>query len=43
MNYTFFAIACYIIMRGMQVLLEEHQPKPWYKLLMRGISVVTIY
>jgi hypothetical protein len=27
MNYTLFAIACYIVMRGLQVLFAEYAPE----------------
>jgi hypothetical protein len=43
MNYTFFAIACYIIMRGIQVLFEEHTDKKWYKTLLKTITVIMLY
>ena len=43
MNYTFFAVSCYIIMRGFQVLFEEHADKKWYKVLVKSITILMIY
>ena len=43
MNYTLFAIACYIVMRGIQVLFEEQAQKTWYKVLIKSVTVVMIY
>jgi uncharacterized membrane protein YcjF (UPF0283 family) len=43
MNYTLFAIACYIIMRGMQVLFEEYAQKSWYKVVIKSMTVVMLY
>jgi hypothetical protein len=41
--YTVYAISCYIIMRGFQVLLEEHNQKKWYKNLIGVWTVFTLY
>lgn len=41
--YTLFAISCYIILRGLQVLLEEHVRKTWYKRLIKTWTVVMLY
>jgi hypothetical protein len=43
MNYTLFAIAWYIIMRGLQVLFEEHLQKKWFKILIRLVTIVMLY
>ena len=43
MNYTFFAIGCYILMRGLQVLFEEQSQKLWFKVLIKVAAVITIY
>ena len=43
MNYTLFAIACYIVMRGLQVLFEEQAQKSWYKILIKSVTVVMLY
>jgi succinate dehydrogenase hydrophobic anchor subunit len=43
MNYTLFAIACYIIMRGMQVLFEEYAQRSWYKIAIKAMTVVMLY
>jgi hypothetical protein len=43
MNYTLFAIACYIVMRGMQVLFEESLKKKWFKITIKIITIVMIY
>lgn len=43
MNYTFFAIACYIIMRGLQVLFSEYSQKLWYKIIIKSATVVMLY
>ena len=39
MPYTFYAISCYILMRGLQVLFEEYKDKLWYKILIKTITV----
>ena len=41
--YTMYAISCYIIMRGLQVLLEQHNQKQWYKNLIGTWTVFTRY
>ncbi|MCJ7525338.1 MAG: hypothetical protein MUP71_08970 [Candidatus Aminicenantes bacterium] len=43
MNYTLFAIACYIIMRGLQVLFAEYSQKLWYKIVIKSATVVMLY
>jgi hypothetical protein len=43
MNYTLFAIACYIVMRGLQVLLSEYAQKLWYKIVIKSMTVVMLY
>lgn len=43
MNYTFFTIACYVIMRGLQVLFEEHNQKKWYKILIKVVTIIMLY
>jgi len=43
MNYTFFAIACYIVMRGVQVLFEEQNQKKWYKVLLKAVTVIMLF
>jgi len=43
MNYTLFAIACYIIMRGLQVLFSEYSQKMWYKVVIKSATVVMLY
>jgi len=43
MNYTLFAIACYIIMRGLQVLFSEYSQKMWYKVVIKSMTVVMLY
>ena len=43
MNYTLFAIACYIIMRGLQVLFVEYLDKMWYKIVIKSVTVVMLY
>ena len=43
MNYTLFAIACYIIMRGLQVLFSEYAQKLWYKIVIKSTTVVMLY
>ena len=43
MNYTLFAIACYIIMRGLQVLFSEYAQKMWYKIIINSMTVVMLY
>ena len=42
-RYTLFAKSCYIILRGLQVLLEEHVQKTWYKRLIKTWTVVMLY
>jgi len=41
--YTMFAISCYIIMRGLQVLLEEHVQKRWYKIIINSWTILMLY
>ena len=41
--YTLFAISCYIILRGLQVLLEEHLQRRWCKRLMKTWTVIMLY
>ena len=43
MNYALFAIAFYFIMRGIQVLFEEHSKKRWYKILLKVVTVIMLY
>jgi hypothetical protein len=43
MNYTLFAIACYIVMRGLQVLFGEYAQKLWYKILIKSVTVIMLY
>jgi hypothetical protein len=43
MNYTLFAIAWYIIMRGLQVLFAEHLEKKWFRTLIKIVTVVMLY
>jgi hypothetical protein len=43
MNYTLFAIACYIVMRGLQVLLAEYMDRMWYKIIIKSVTLVMLY
>jgi hypothetical protein len=43
MNYTFFAIGCYIVMRGLQVLFEESLHAKWCKVLIRVVTLIMLY
>ncbi len=43
MNYTLFAIACYIVMRGLRVLFAEYLDRPWCKWLVKSVTVVMLY
>jgi len=43
MNYTLFAIACYIVMRGLQVLFAEYALKLWFKIVIKSVTVVMLY
>jgi hypothetical protein len=43
MNYTLFAIACYIVMRGLQVLFVEYLEKTWYKVVIKSVTVIMLY
>ena len=43
MNYTLFAIACYITMRGLQVLFAEYLEKTWCKVVVKSVTVVMLY
>jgi uncharacterized membrane protein YcjF (UPF0283 family) len=43
MNYTLFAIACYIVMRGLQVLFEEYARRTWYKIVIKSMTLVMLY
>ncbi len=41
--YTLFAISCYIILRGLQVLLGEYEDRKWYKITVKTWTVVMLY
>jgi hypothetical protein len=43
MNYTLFAIACYIVMRGLQVLFVEYLDTLWYKVVIKSATLVMLY
>lgn len=43
MNYTLVAIACYIVMRGLQVLFVESLDRLWYKVVIKTATVVMLY
>jgi len=43
MNYTLFAIGCYIVMRGLQVLLVEYLETIWYKVVVKSVTLVMLY
>ena len=43
MNYTLFAIGCYIVMRGIQVLFEEDLQKRWCKILIKIVTGIMLY
>ena len=43
MNYTFFAIGWYIVMRGLQVLFEEHMGKKWVNILIKVVTLIMLY
>jgi hypothetical protein len=42
MNYTFFAISCYIILRATEVLAEGSE-KQWPRRTIKVIAVLTLY
>ncbi|MGA2143018.1 MAG: hypothetical protein ABSG94_11445 [Brevinematales bacterium] len=43
MDYTFFAIACYIVMRAFRQIFEEYREKTWFKIIYKIIAVATCY
>jgi hypothetical protein len=43
MAYTLCAIGCYIVMRALQVLFEEHLQKRWCKIVIKTVTVITLY
>jgi hypothetical protein len=43
MNYTFFAIGCYILMRGLQVLFEDNLKSRWCKIVIKSVTVIMLY
>ncbi len=43
MSYTLVAIACYIVMRGLQVLFEEKLQARWCKILIKTVTVIMLY
>lgn len=43
MNYTLFAVACYIVMRGLQVLFAEYLDALWYKIVIKSATLVMLY
>lgn len=43
MNYTFFAIGCYIIMRAVPVVFEDQAQQKGYKVAIKVIALITLY
>lgn len=43
MNYTLFAIAWYIIMRGLQVLFAGQAENRWFSIMIRIVTLVMLY
>jgi len=43
MNYTFFAVGCYIAMRAVQVLCEGKARARWFRVLITVVSILTLY
>jgi hypothetical membrane protein len=43
MNYVLYAIACYIIMRGLQVIFEEQQKKTWFRVVIKVWALFTLF
>lgn len=41
--YTLFAISCYIILRGLQVLFDEQKNGKWYKITIKVWTVIMLY
>jgi len=43
MSYTFFAVGCYIALRSARILLKEYKGTRWYKIVIKALSLVTLY
>lgn len=43
MNYTFFAIGCYVVMRAYQVFFDDCAHTPWFKITLKIIALFTFY
>ena len=43
MSYTLFAIGCYIVMRGLQVLFEDDLQSRWCKVLIKIVTGIMLY
>jgi hypothetical protein len=43
MDYTFFAISCYIVMRAFRQIFEEYREKTWFKIIYKIMAGVTCY
>ena len=43
MSYTLFAIGWYIVMRALQVLLEDRMQRRWCRVLIKTVTLLTLY
>jgi len=43
LNYTLFAVGCYIGMRSLQVLSEGHEKAKWVRVLIKVAGIITLY
>jgi hypothetical protein len=43
MNYVFFTVAAYILMRAFEVIFTDQQKKRWYKNTSKIIGIVVLY
>ena len=43
MNYSLFAVSCYIVMRAFKQIFEDYKDEKWFKITYRIIAVLTCY
>jgi len=43
MNYTLFAVGCYVGMRALQVLCEGSEKVKWVHVLIKVVGFITLY
>jgi succinate dehydrogenase hydrophobic anchor subunit len=43
MNYTFVAVSLYVLMRGLQVLLEDYKDKDKARMAIKIVAALLVY